>query len=45
MRYLLLLAILVVCGCNRAAVRDHQDYDPAVDSKTELQQLEDRLGV
>lgn len=44
MRYLMLLTILVACGCNRAAVRE-DDYEPPVDSKTELQQLEDRLGV
>jgi hypothetical protein len=44
MRYLMLLAVLLFCGCNRAVVRE-DDYEPAVDSKTELQQLEERLGV
>lgn len=45
MRILMLLALVCVIGCARSAVRESTDYNPAADPKSELRQLEDRLGV
>lgn len=43
MRCLMLLGILMVVGCSRAAIREPVNEEP--NPKSELQQLEDRLGI
>ena len=45
MRILLALTVLMVSGCLKHAVREPKPDDTSKDGKSELQQLEDRLGV
>ena len=45
MRNLALLALLLVTGCMRSAVRDSANDVTPANPKSEVQELEDRLGV
>jgi hypothetical protein len=45
MRILLALTLLLVSGCLKHAVREPKPDDSSNDGKTEVQKLEDRLGV
>ena len=45
MRILIALVVLVVSGCMKHAVREPKPEDPSKAEKSEVQLLEERLGV
>jgi len=44
-RILAMLALVSSAGCMRAMVHDSANEDSPYDTRTEVQKLEDRLGV
>ena len=44
-RILLIVSLILLSGCTRHAVRESQVDDNSDDHKSEIRQLEDRLGV